>query len=429
MAHRGFAALFSPLALLLMAGLAAFHGHFTDVSPDLVREPTIDYFSRSATDPVTMLNAHLQSGEASLAFDESSGYLRSILNALHVPVESQLVVFSKTSVQASRITPRNPRAIFFNDSVAVGYIHDAPYLEFAAHDPQQGTVFYTLDQRREEKPVIERRDFCLSCHNTTSTLEVPGMLVRSIVTTPAGTTVPRFGNYTSDHRSPFAERWAGWYVNGRHGPMVHLGNAVLADRDRPDAMVTNGTLNVESLKERFDIEHYLAPHSDIVALLVFDHQMRMMNLLTRIGWDARVALAQQRRDVAGLMAQAASDVADYMLFVDEAPLAGPIRGSSGFAETFSAQGPSDRHGRSLRQLDLSTRLMRYPCSYMIYSDAFDMLPVEARDAVYRRLWHILSGAETDPKYARLTASDRSAIIEILGDTKKDLPVYFQPAAH
>ena len=87
MAHRGFAALFSPLALLLMAGLAAFHGHFTDVSPDLVREPTIDYFSRSATDPVTTLNAHLQSGDASLALDETSGYLRSILNALQVPVE------------------------------------------------------------------------------------------------------------------------------------------------------------------------------------------------------------------------------------------------------------------------------------------------------------------------------------------------------
>jgi len=429
MAHRGFVALFSPLALLLMAGLAAFDGHFSDVSPDLVREPAIDYFSRSATDPVTTLNAHLQSGDASLAFDETSGYLRSILNALEVPVESQLLVFSKTSVQASRITPRNPRAIFFNDRDAVGYIHDAPYLEFAAQDPQQGTVFYTLDQRREEKPVIERRDFCLSCHNTTSTLEVPGMLVRSIVTTPAGTPVPRFGNYTSDQRSPFAERWAGWYVNGRHGPMVHLGNAVLADRDRPDAMVTNETLRVESLKARLDTEHYLAPHSDIVALLVFDHQMRMMNLLTRIGWDARVALARQRRDVAGLMAQAASEVADYMLFVDEAPLAGPVSGSSGFAQTFAARGTSDRQGRSLWQLDLSVRLMRYPCSYMIYSDAFDGLPAEARDAIYRRLWQILSGADTDARYARLGGGDRRAIIEILRETKKNLPVYFQPAAH
>jgi hypothetical protein len=185
----------------------------------------------------------------------------------------------------------------------------------------------------------------------------------------------------------------------------------------------------ESLKERFDIEHYPAPHSDIVALLVFDHQMRMMNLLTRIGWDARVALAQHRRDVAGLMAQAASEVADYMLFVDEVPLVGPISGASGFAQTFAAGGPSDRHGRSLRQLDLSARLMRYPCSYMIYSEAFDLLPVEARDAIYRRPWQILSGADTDAKYAHVGGGDRRAIIKILRDTKKNLPGYLQPAAH
>jgi hypothetical protein len=421
--------LLNSIALFLTVGLAAFEGQFSDVSPDLVREPVIEYFSRPTSDPVATLNARLQSGHASLSFNDTSGYLRSILDALNMPVESQLLVFSKTSVQASRISPRHPRALFFTDSVAVGYIHDAPYLEFAAQDPQQGTVFYTLDQRREKKPVIERRDFCLSCHNTTSTLEVPGMLVRSIVTTPAGTTVPRFGNYTSDHRSPFPERWGGWYVNGRHGPMMHLGNAMLADRDHPDAMVTNETLGAESLKERFDIEHYPAPHSDIVALLVFDHQMRMMNLLTRIGWDARVALAQHRRDLAGLMARAASDVADYMLFVDEPPLAGPVSGSSGFAQTFAARGTSDRQGRSLRHLDLSVRLMRYPCSYMIYSEAFDLLPAEARDAIYRRLWQILSGADTDAKYAHLGSGDRRAIIEILRDTKKDLPGYFQPAAH
>jgi hypothetical protein len=417
------------IAIALVTGPGAFEGQFSDVSPDLVREPVIEYFSRSATDPVARLSARLQAGDAALSFDQTSGYLGSILKALDLPVESQLLVFSKTSVQASRITPRNPRAIFFNDRLAVGYIHDAPYLEFAAQDPQQGTVFYTLDQRREEKPVIERRDFCLSCHNTTSTLEVPGMLVRSIATTPTGTTAPRFGNYTSDHRSPLAERWGGWYVNGRHGPMAHLGNAVLADRDRPDAMMTNETLNAVSLKERFDSGNYPTPHSDIVALLVFDHQMRMMNLLTRTGWDARVALGQKRPDLAELMARAASDVVDYMLFVDEVPLVGPISGASGFAQTFAAGGPSDRHGRSLRQLDLSARLMRYPCSYMIYSDAFDLLPAEARGAIYRRLWQILSGADTSARYARLGAGDRRAIVEILRDTKKNLPGYFQPAAH
>jgi hypothetical protein len=419
-----FLALFTPIAWSIAAVIAASAAQFSDVSPDLVREPVIAYFSQPTTDPVARLNAQLESGTASLAFDDASGYLRSILDGLDVPFQSQLLVFSKTSVQASRITPRNPRAIFFNDRVVVGYIPDAPLLEFAAQDPQQGIVFYTLDQSRADKPLIERRDFCLSCHNASSTLEVPGMLVRSIVTTPTGTTVPRFGNYTSDHRSPFQERWGGWYVNGRHGRMVHLGNAMLLNRDRPEEMVTGEALNAESLKERFDSPHYLTPHSDIVALLVFEHQMRMMNLLTRIGWETRVALGQSRRDLPAVIARAAAEVVDYMLFVDEAPLPGPISGFSGFAERFSSRGPSDRQGRSLRHLDLSRRLLRYPCSYLIYSEAFDSLPDAAKDAIYRRLWQILSGGESDPKYTRLTAADRRAIVGILRDTKSNLPDYF-----
>jgi hypothetical protein len=152
--------------------------------------------------------------------------------------------------------------------------------------------------------------------------------------------------------------------------------------------------------------------------------MRMMNLFTRIGWDARVALAGQRSDLEALMAHDASEVVDYMLFIDEAPLPGPVSGFSGFAKTFAAKAPRDRRGRSLRELDLSARLFRYPCSYLINSEAFDMLPAAARNAIYRRLWQILSGAESDANYARIAAGQRQAIVEILRDTRTDLPGYF-----
>jgi len=63
--------------------------------------------------------------------------------------------------------------------------------------------------------------------------------------------------------------------------------------------------------------------------------------------------------------------------------------------------------------------MRYPCSYMIYSAAFDALPAEARDAVYHRMHGILDGDVRDPKYARLTTADRAAIVSILMETKPD----------
>jgi hypothetical protein len=183
---------------------------------------------------------------------------------------------------------------------------------------------------------------------------------------------------------------------------------------------------VQSVSDRFDTGRYVSPHSDIAALLVFDHQMRMTNLLTRIGWDARVALYAGRQDAAAIIAAAAAEVVDYLLFVDETPLPARITGTSGFAQKFAADGPADRKGRSLRQLDLSRRLLTYRCSYMIYSAAFDALPIQARDAIFRRLWDVLSQRETGPKYARLPFADRRAIIEILRDTKPNLPDYFQP---
>jgi hypothetical protein len=402
--------------LLAAAAIVVTSGavQFADLSPDLVREPAIAYFTTPPTDRVARLNADLQSGSVRLAFDPVQGYLPSILQALRMPAASQLLVFTKSSVQASRISPRNPRAIFFDDTVTLGFIPGAEFLEFAAEDPRQGVVFYTLDQRAVEQPVIERRDFCLSCHNNRSTLEVPGLLVRSIVTTAAGAPVPKYGNYTSDHRSPFEERWAGYFVTGRHGSMRHLGNAMLVDRTS-DARVTDDTLNLDSVKTRFDADRYLSPHSDIVALLVFEHQMHMINLLTRIGWDARLLLSTHRADAPAVLAHAADELVDYLLFADEAPLPAAVTGTSGFAEQFSGQGPTDRRGRSLRQLDLKTRLLRYRCSYMIYSDAFNALPPQARDAIYERMWRVLSKP----------SADHRAVIEILRDTKPDLPAYFQ----
>jgi len=207
--------------------------------------------------------------------------------------------------------------------------------------------------------------------------------------------------------------------------MRHMGNAVVTDVDNAAASISASTLNVRSLDGRVDLIGYPAASSDIVALMVFDHQMRMMNLLTRVGWEWRVARHEQRLDVQhGPVAAAVEDLVDYLLFIDEVPLPQPVEGVSGFAATFAAKGPRDDRQRSLREFDLRQRLMRYPCSYMIYSDAFDGLPNEAKDAIYARLWHILSGQETAAKYARLSKADRQDIVEILRATKPGLPPSF-----
>lgn len=391
-------------------------------SPD---HPAIQYALRPAHDPVAALNVRLAAGDAVLTFERGSGYLRSVLEALKVSADSQLLVFSKTGVQGRRTSPANPRALLFNDALVIGYIRGAPFLEIAAQDPQQGLMFYTLNQDAQPRPQFSRQGRCLTCHLSLNTLDVPGLLVRSQFTAPDGTSLRQLGQNLVDHRTPLAQRWGGYYVTSAHASMRHMGNAMVTDEAHPESSISAATVSTRALPRTFDPASYPSSSSDIVALLVFDHQMRMMNLLTRIGWEVRVATAEHRLDLSGGAQRVAIDeLVDYMLFVDEAPLRDRVQGASGFEARFSAEGPRDRKGRSLRELDLRRRLMRYPCSYMIYADAFDGLPEAARGAIYERLWFILSGRETRARYMRLRKNDRQAIIEILRDTKAGLPRYF-----
>jgi hypothetical protein len=388
-----------------------------------IDHPAIAYRGSPTTDPVAALIRRMNAEEVSLTDESVAGYLRSVLDALAVPVESQIAVFNKDSLQARRIERGNPRSIFFNDAVTVGWVRGG-LIELASQDPQQGVVFYTLDRPLPliGKPQIVRRSDCLTCHYSYDTVGVPGMLARSV------------GQTAVDHRLPLEQRWGGWYVTGQHGSIRHMGNADSASLF--GATPPTGTLNWPSLDGKVNMTGYLSPHSDIVALMVFDHQMHGMNLLSRIGWEARVAAYQQEHnelrsadaDAPILLRNAAREVVDYLLFVDEAALASPIVGSTSFAERFGAHGPWDHRGRSLRQLDLKQRLFRHRCSYLVDTDQFEHLPQAAREAIFERMWQILSGQERDRRYSRLTLEDRRAVVEILRDTKKDLPAYFRAAA-
>jgi hypothetical protein len=381
-------------ALWLLALIAATGQSRSSYPGMLDQHPAIDYRGGPLSDAVTSLRRDLSGGSVTLTFDARQGYLRSMLDRLGVPVDSQLLLFSKTGVQNAHTTPENPRALYFNDHVIVGYIPGAPVLEIASHDPRQGVVFQTLAQDRIA-PQFARPDRCLSCHVSANSLEVPGILVRSNFTAIDGRSMPQLGSFLIDHRSPLEQRWGGWYVTGSHGGARHMGNAFVIDPATPEAAIGEPTLNRTSLDGRVDRAAYPAATSDIVALMVFDHQGRAINLLTRLGWETRIAMSAGTADFTrGELREVLNETVDYLLFRNEAQLSAPVRGVSGFASTFAQQGPRDGRGRSLREFDLQSRLFKYRCSYMIYSPAFDGLPVAARSAVLARMRDVITDADT-----------------------------------
>ena len=415
-----FARIAAVLSITLATSIAGAAELNDKLAPPL-NHPAIQYYTGALTDPVGQFIVKVESGNAQLRFDGPQGYLRSLLDALNIPIESQIAVFSKTSLQSPRIEPTNPRTIFFNDSVSVAWTNGG-FIELASHDPVRGFVFYTLSQQ-PGLPSFQRRYDCLSCHLSDDSLGIPGAMIRSMFTSSDGSPLLILGGSSAiDHRTPLEERWGGYYVTGATGAIRNLGNAIFTAEtaDHPESAITASTLKLLTLETKFDTRNYLSSYSDVAALMVFSHQMHMQNLITRLGWET---LAAPTPDSAALH-EAAEEFVDYLLFIDEASFLAPISRDSPFAAKFAAQGPRDRKGRSLRDLDLKTRLLRYPCSYMIYSPAFEALPSAAKTAIYQRMSKVLSGSLKEKKYARLTLADRRAIVEILRDTKPDLPPDF-----
>ena len=418
---------------------AGLHAQRSDAFPESRHHPAIRYSETRPSDVIATLNAKLERGDVRLTFEEGGrGYLASVLAALNLSPTSQSLVYSQTSLQASHISAANPRAVYFGDDVAVAWIRGAPLLEVASQDPRLGTVFYQLGQTDGPSPRFNRNETCLSCHLSWDTRAVPGPFVMS--TFPRKSDRDYASGGVTDHREPLDRRYGGWYVTGAMVPKRHMGNVPLIGPHAvgPEKMAPPPVFaTMADAPDLRGIGDYLTPHSDIAALLVLEHQMHAMNLMTRAAWEHRLVTGAAQADapvdvvaepaLAPRVRDAVDELADYLLFVDEVPL-GTVKGASGFTEWFSAQGPKDRSGRSLRELQLKGRLMKYPLSYTIYSRAFDGMPPAVRLATYRRLWQVLSADTPAPKYAHLTPADRRAILEIVRATKTDLPGLFEPTA-
>ncbi|HEV2702806.1 MAG TPA: hypothetical protein VGV09_14340 [Steroidobacteraceae bacterium] len=397
--------------------------------------PYINYSGTPRNNEIARLQVRLDRGEVKLERQPVRGYLDSILKALKIDVSSQVLVFSKTSLQVSAISSATPRAIYFNDDTYVAWVQGTDLLEIVTMDADRGPVFYTINstdpQPRPEREMLR----CLVCHDSFGEMRggVPQfMILSSFGTTDRKVAVDTIASMITS-ATPIEARWGGWYVTGDDGGVLHLGNITVPAQQQAVKLTHVYRGSVPSLTKLFDTSPYLTDKSDIVALLVLEHQVDIHNLIIRANYKSRMLLERQatgdsnsemhwsqlepstRKALQGLL----EPFVKGMLSVDAAPLAKAVAGSSGFGAWFAAKGPRDPQGRSLRDLDLQNRVFRYPLSFLVYSEGFDALPVCVREYVYGRLAEILKASNPVPGYEKLSALDRHAVLEILRATKPD----------
>lgn len=412
----------SALLLLLLPTVA--HAQL-----DFEKEP-IRYSERTPTDPVYQLSQRMEQGDQRLSWESGSGRLRSLLKALDIRESSQTLVFSKTSLQISRISPRTPRAIYFNDDVYVGWVQRGDVIEISAADPQLGGTFYTVSQAESAVPLIRRETGrCLQCHGSTHTRRIPGHIVRSVYPDRSGQPVFRMGTHITEPRSPLSERFGGWYVTGT-GIGPHMGNAWVDAPDEKEVLNRSQAQDVRDLSGFLSTTPYLTPHSDVLALLVLQHQVHVHNVLTAANHagllterDAQImnkalerAPNYRSESTERRYRSAAEKVVRAILMCDALTWEQPISGTSSFREEFEARGPADDQGRSLRQLDASRRLFRYPCSFLVYSRPFRQLHPEVRTVVLHRISQVLTADTDDESFNHITATDRKQLLAILSAT-------------
>lgn len=402
--------------------------------------PPIEYSARTPSNALTRLEARLGTERPKVT---ETPFVRWLLEKAGVPAESQVLVFAKTSLQRDLIAPRQPRALYFSDDVYLGWVPGG-LMEATAIDPELGMVFYKLEARDPAKPVrFERDGDCLSCHGGSMTRNWPGLMIRSVYPDSRGEPITSAGSHLVTHETPLEQRWGGWYVTGHHGNSRHLGNALAREEGRDAVLDRDAGANLTQLEKFFDTSPYPRPDSDIVALMVLEHQVLMHNRLCEGALRVR-KWSHYQRQLQKEMGEPVSDqpvgtalrvvtseterIVEALLFCNEAPLPeGGIRGAGDFEKAFSRNRRPDPTGRSLKDFDLKTRMFAFRCSYQIYATAFDSLPDTLRRAVLLRLNAILTADTPPPAYQHLPAAERRAIHEILTATKPEFAALAKPA--
>jgi hypothetical protein len=404
---------------LLMAIVAA--GLFGECHPEdyALDQPPHDYWKRAIEDPFSRMKADLESGRVELDRKTEKGFVLSLLKALNVPVSSQMLVFSTTSLQLSLISPSNPRALYFNDDVYVGWVPGGR-VEIVSMDPGAGGIFYIFNIPKSEQDAlrVERSERCMNCHAGADSRNVPGLVIKSVIPGPGGGSLTAYRIEKSGHDIPLSDRFGGWYLTGAGAFTNHWGN--LTGRLSPQGLTTYPILP----GKRFDWERYPVQTSDLLAQLLHEHQAGFVNRVVEATYRTREWLHSDHgkltpEHAAGLEAEA-KRLTRYILFADEAPLPKDgVEGDSKFKSDFQRTRKAANNGASLRDLDLGTRLFKNRCSYMIYTLAFQGLPKPLKEAVYRTMHHALDSPTPAKEFAYLGQAEKNAINQILRETVPD----------
>lgn len=382
--------------------------------------PVIGYGKTAPQDAFSKAMQELTASGATLRHDAGGrGYLDALLQLLNIDPSSQVLVWSKTSLKQRFIQPSNPRSLFFNDEVYVGFVPGSSTLEIGAMDPKLGPVFFDLAQNPEApQPFKQETSRCLRCHDTYSMTGggVPRFMLQSVLAGSDGSIVSHEISEITDTSTPFARRFGGWYVTGTHGTMQTMANYIISSADlirQPDFASTG---NKTSLDEYVNLDGYLRPTSDIVALLVLEHQVEVQNAITRLNYDSRMLLEANPQAGPAELDPLIRPLLDSLFMAHEAPLTDKVAGTSGFREYFEQQGPRDTAGRSLRELDLESRIFRFPLSYLIYSAAIEALPDPVRMRLFAHIRAVLLQENGAVDYPHLNADACAVIAAILQDT-------------
>ncbi|MFZ4765861.1 MAG: hypothetical protein ACOYMN_12995 [Roseimicrobium sp.] len=366
-------------------------------------------------DPFSKFIARVEKGEVKLdARASEKDFVAAFLRALEVPASSQLWVFSGTSLQSGRISPHTPRAIYFNEETYVGYVPGGQ-MEISSLDPERGMIFYIFDIPRDGGNVrFQRSERCMNCHAGDAQFKLPGLAGESVIPGPNTGSLDAFRRGLSGHTIALEDRFGGWVVTGAPASLQHHGNAT--------GDLNAGKMTLTSVKPGtdFDPQRYPAPTSDLLAHLVFEHQVGFTNRVTEARYLTRAMMAagkgRLRNEDAKVLDAKAAELASYLLFANEATLPREgITGDSAFKTDFLRNRKAAPDGTSLKDFDLHTRIFKHRCSYMLYSRVFTTLQPEFKKLVYAKLSAAV-GETSAREYNYLPLPEKRAIRAIVGAT-------------
>lgn len=394
----------------------------------LFREAPHKYLEYSPDDRFARLQKALQKNEVKLDTADDKTFLASVLKALDVPVSSQLLVFSASSLQSEIINPRNPRALYFNEDTYIGYVPGGK-VEIIAMDPAMGAMFYIFERLRPGGgvPAITRSDKCFNCHAGNATRRVPGLIAESLLPMLSGASLETYRRDEQGHQIPLEKRFGGWHLTGQHHlkdeqNLSNLMGRTSSSRGFEKTRIEPGQMS--------NLDLHLLPTSDILPHLVHEHQIGFENRVFHAAYVMRKLLADGR----GMVPMAAKDevekladeLARYVLFADEAKLPSQgVEGDAAFIREFQRNKKAVSAGPSLKDFDLKTRIFKYRCSYMLYTDSWQKLPAALRERVYFKMGEGLREQNPNPAYAHLPVEEKLAIRAILKETLPGLPAWWR----